>query len=169
MFGIIKNLLHDCEGGIKIYSPSENYHISHWSCPPEIWFSLGELIFISPSESRNKCVIIILKGYFFMLASKKKNKDIKTYQWTLRKRTNAPEYWVLEMIHLKTSLATLGKISGTRGRRTNCHSCFPPEKWSYIYSQFRFGNCYGKWNTHCFFEIVIVKTFPCLSAENHIQ
>lgn len=110
-----------------------------------------------------------LKRIFLYAGIKKKNKDIKTYQWTLRKRTYAPEYWVLEMIYLKTSLATLGKISGTRGRRTNCHSCFPPENGSYIYSQFRFGNCYGKWNTHCFFEIVIVKTFPCLSAENHIQ
>lgn len=38
------------------------------------------------------------------------------------------------MIHLKTSLATLGKISGTKGRRTNCHSCFQPENGSYTLS-----------------------------------
>lgn len=74
MFGIIKNLLYDCEGGIKIYFLSEDYYIFYGSCFLEIWFLLGELIFIFFSELCNKCVIIILKGYFFMLVLKKKIK-----------------------------------------------------------------------------------------------
>lgn len=59
-FGIINDLLHERTGVMKFNSPRKN-HISRGRCPRKKWFSLRDLIFISPSQSFNECIISIIR------------------------------------------------------------------------------------------------------------
>ena len=65
-FCIINNLLHECSGDMKTYSPTKRFthekigrpiHPRKIIFPRGIWFFVGESMFLSPSQSLNKCIL----------------------------------------------------------------------------------------------------------------